>query len=161
MSTGADDTTYPYFSTSLSPFGNRTSSCAHFSNLVSLLRFFEANTNIWILVSLYFSAVDVCVFSDIFVGFCLYLWYVHFFTYLQTVCVNKALRLLTYLPFQFPVYSFSGVCIFFKPLHLTMSLKPKRVDFTTTWADLKETVKGVVTLGKIPRTVWNDRFSDV
>lgn len=42
-----------------------------------------------------------------------------------------------------------------------MSLKPKRVDFVATWADLKETVKGVVTLGNIPRTVWNNRFSDV
>ena len=42
-----------------------------------------------------------------------------------------------------------------------MSLKPKRVDFVATWADLKETVKGVVTLGKIPRTVWNNKFSDV
>ena len=42
-----------------------------------------------------------------------------------------------------------------------MSLKPKRVDFVTTWADLKETVRGVVTLGHIPRAVWNDRFTDV
>lgn len=42
-----------------------------------------------------------------------------------------------------------------------MSLKPRQVDFGATWADLKETVKGVITLGNIPRTVWNDRFSDV
>ena len=42
-----------------------------------------------------------------------------------------------------------------------MSLKPKRVDFCSTWKDLKETVEGVVTLGNIPRTVWNNRFSDV
>lgn len=42
-----------------------------------------------------------------------------------------------------------------------MSLKPKRVDFVTTWADLKETVKGVVTLGNVPHTVWHNRFSDV
>ncbi|EFX71319.1 hypothetical protein DAPPUDRAFT_255909 [Daphnia pulex] len=42
-----------------------------------------------------------------------------------------------------------------------MSLKPKRVDFTTTWADLKETVKGVVTLGNVPHTIWYNRFSDV
>jgi len=42
-----------------------------------------------------------------------------------------------------------------------MSLKPKRVDFTPTWAELQETVKGVITLGSVPRSTWNDRFSDV
>jgi len=42
-----------------------------------------------------------------------------------------------------------------------MSLKPKRVDFATTWNDLQETVKGVITLGNVPRGTWNDRFSDV
>ena len=42
-----------------------------------------------------------------------------------------------------------------------MSLKPKRVDFTSTWAELQETVKGVITLGNVPRQTWNDRFSDV
>ena len=42
-----------------------------------------------------------------------------------------------------------------------MSLKPKRVDFTSTWAELQETVKGVITLGNVPRGTWNDRFSDV
>ena len=42
-----------------------------------------------------------------------------------------------------------------------MSLKPKRVDFNTTWADLQETVKGVITLGNVARGTWNDRFSDV
>lgn len=42
-----------------------------------------------------------------------------------------------------------------------MSLRPKRVNFDTTWAQLKETVEGVVTLGKVKRQVWNDRFSDV
>jgi len=42
-----------------------------------------------------------------------------------------------------------------------MSLKPKRVVFETTWATLKETVKGVVTFTKVPRAVWNDRFTDV
>nr|CAG4646060.1 EOG090X01NX [Macrothrix elegans] len=42
-----------------------------------------------------------------------------------------------------------------------MSLKPKRVDFAATWAELKETVKGVVTLGNIPQAVWYNRFSDV
>uniref|UniRef100_A0A1B6DHH6 Cullin-2 n=1 Tax=Clastoptera arizonana TaxID=38151 RepID=A0A1B6DHH6_9HEMI len=42
-----------------------------------------------------------------------------------------------------------------------MSLKPKKVDFYDTWQVLKETVKGVITLGKVPRAIWNDRFSDV
>lgn len=42
-----------------------------------------------------------------------------------------------------------------------MSLKPKRVDFASTWADLKETVKGVVTFSNVPRGTWNDRFTDV
>ena len=42
-----------------------------------------------------------------------------------------------------------------------MSLKPKRVDFTATWADLKETLKAVVMLGPTPRAVWNDRFTDI
>ena len=40
-----------------------------------------------------------------------------------------------------------------------MSLKPKRVDFNSTWKDLKETVKGVITFSNVPRAVWNDRFS--
>lgn len=42
-----------------------------------------------------------------------------------------------------------------------MSLKPRRVDFAATWGDLRETVKGVVTLDNIPRAVWNNRFTDV
>lgn len=42
-----------------------------------------------------------------------------------------------------------------------MSLKPKRIDFEITWEQLKDTVAGVITLGKVPRPVWNDRFSDV
>jgi len=42
-----------------------------------------------------------------------------------------------------------------------MSLKPKSVDFNSTWADLQETVKGVITLGNVARGTWNDRFSDV
>ncbi|XP_064456504.1 cullin-2-like [Ornithodoros turicata] len=42
-----------------------------------------------------------------------------------------------------------------------MSLKPKRIDFDFTWEQLRETVAGVITLGKVPRSVWNDRFSDV
>ncbi|XP_077513603.1 cullin 2 isoform X3 [Amblyomma americanum] len=42
-----------------------------------------------------------------------------------------------------------------------MSLKPKRIDFECTWEQLRDTVAGVITLGKVPRPVWNDRFSDV
>jgi len=42
-----------------------------------------------------------------------------------------------------------------------MSLKPKRVDFSSTWTELQETVKGVITLGSVARSTWNDRFSDV
>lgn len=41
----------------------------------------------------------------------------------------------------------------------TMSLKPKRVDFNSTWSDLRETVKGVITFSNVPRSVWNDRFT--
>ncbi|XP_076327537.1 cullin-2-like isoform X2 [Tachypleus tridentatus] len=42
-----------------------------------------------------------------------------------------------------------------------MSLKPRKVDFDVTWGELKNTVEGVITLGKVPRAVWNDRFTDV
>lgn len=42
-----------------------------------------------------------------------------------------------------------------------MSLKPRNVDFTETWANLKETVAGVVGLRAVERSVWNTRFSDV
>ncbi|XP_057320792.1 cullin-2 [Microplitis mediator] len=42
-----------------------------------------------------------------------------------------------------------------------MSLKPRKVDFKQTWGVLQETVKGVITLGDVPRSTWNDRFSDV
>lgn len=42
-----------------------------------------------------------------------------------------------------------------------MSLKPKKVNFNETWDVLQETVKGVITLANVPRTTWNDRFSDV
>ncbi|KAG8035557.1 hypothetical protein G9C98_000985 [Cotesia typhae] len=42
-----------------------------------------------------------------------------------------------------------------------MSLKPRKVDFGQTWGVLQETVKGVITLGDVPRSTWNDRFSDV
>ena len=40
-----------------------------------------------------------------------------------------------------------------------MSLKPKRVDFDTTWASLQETVKGVITFKNVHRGTWNDRFT--
>ncbi|XP_066998802.1 cullin-2 [Anabrus simplex] len=42
-----------------------------------------------------------------------------------------------------------------------MSLKPKKVDFTETWQALQETVKCVITLNNVPRSIWNDRFTDV
>lgn len=42
-----------------------------------------------------------------------------------------------------------------------MSLKPRKVDFDTTWCVLLETVKSVITCAKVNRTTWNDRFSDV
>ncbi|XP_049886937.1 cullin-2-like [Pectinophora gossypiella] len=42
-----------------------------------------------------------------------------------------------------------------------MSLKPRNVDFQETWANLKETVAGVVGLKSVERSVWNTRFSDV
>ncbi|KAK3750420.1 hypothetical protein QZH41_016979, partial [Actinostola sp. cb2023] len=42
-----------------------------------------------------------------------------------------------------------------------MSLKPRVVDFSVTWSKILETIKAVLTLDKIPRPVWNDRFSDV
>ena len=42
-----------------------------------------------------------------------------------------------------------------------MSLKPKRVDFNSTWSDLRDTVKGVITFSNVPRTVWNDRFTGI
>lgn len=42
-----------------------------------------------------------------------------------------------------------------------MSLKPRPVDFNATWGAIRETITGVITLNHVPRTVWNDRFSDV
>lgn len=39
-----------------------------------------------------------------------------------------------------------------------MSLKPRIVDFNETWDVLQKTVKGVITLGNVPRATWNDRF---
>lgn len=40
-----------------------------------------------------------------------------------------------------------------------MSLRPRAVNFDETWAKIRETLESVVTLKKIPRAVWNDRFS--
>ncbi|XP_050305798.1 cullin-2 [Anthonomus grandis grandis] len=42
-----------------------------------------------------------------------------------------------------------------------MSLKPRQMDFNTTWGAIRDTISGVITLDHVPRTVWNDRFSDV
>ncbi|KAK2561191.1 Cullin-2 [Acropora cervicornis] len=40
-----------------------------------------------------------------------------------------------------------------------MSLRPRLVDFDVTWTKILETLQSVVTLKKIARAVWNDRFS--
>jgi cullin 2 len=45
--------------------------------------------------------------------------------------------------------------------HPQMSLKPRQVDFPSTWATLEATCQSVIRLGKVERSVWNDRFSDV
>ncbi|XP_062517542.1 cullin-2-like [Corticium candelabrum] len=42
-----------------------------------------------------------------------------------------------------------------------MSLKPRQVDFESTWATLKQTCESVTRLRKVKRDEWNDRFSDV
>ncbi|KAL3271007.1 hypothetical protein HHI36_021508 [Cryptolaemus montrouzieri] len=42
-----------------------------------------------------------------------------------------------------------------------MSLKPRKVDFAATWGAIRDTIRGVITLDHVPRSVWNDRFSDV
>ena len=40
-----------------------------------------------------------------------------------------------------------------------MSLRPRRVDFDSTWNTLKDTVTGVISCGSVARATWNDRFS--
>jgi hypothetical protein len=40
-----------------------------------------------------------------------------------------------------------------------MSLKPRRVDFDSSWTLLLETVRKVITCARIERITWNDRFS--
>lgn len=42
-----------------------------------------------------------------------------------------------------------------------MSLKPKRIDFKTTWTDLSLIVRDVISLKEVKRDVWNNTFSDV
>ncbi|XP_064647338.1 cullin-2-like [Lineus longissimus] len=42
-----------------------------------------------------------------------------------------------------------------------MSLKPRRVDFESTWSTLLETVEAVITCSAVSRNVFQDRFSDV
>lgn len=44
-------------------------------------------------------------------------------------------------------------------LRVKMSLRPKHVDFDETWGILRRTIEGVVTLSKVPRVEWNDRFT--
>ena len=42
-----------------------------------------------------------------------------------------------------------------------MSLKPRCVDFDSTWKQILETVRRVIVGDKVERADWNDRFSDV
>ncbi|TRY89170.1 hypothetical protein DNTS_018083, partial [Danionella cerebrum] len=44
---------------------------------------------------------------------------------------------------------------------LTMSLKPRVVDFEETWNKLLLTIRAVVKLDYVERATWNDRFSDI
>lgn len=50
------------------------------------------------------------------------------------------------------------VCVHW-PQTRVMSLKPRRVDFDKTWSQLLDTVEGIITCGRVERSVWNDRFS--
>ncbi|KAK2719989.1 cullin-2-like [Artemia franciscana] len=42
-----------------------------------------------------------------------------------------------------------------------MSLRPRKVDFNDTWSDLKKTIDNIIKLKPVPRSVWNDKFSDI
>lgn len=42
-----------------------------------------------------------------------------------------------------------------------MSLKPRRVNFTEKWQELKETIKEVITLVHVKKDIWSNRFSDI
>ena len=44
---------------------------------------------------------------------------------------------------------------------MTMSLKPRRINFEVVWQQLSDTVSVVICGGGVARPVWNDRFSDV
>ena len=57
------------------------------------------------------------------------------------------------------VPAFSEITAKFPPS--PMSLKPRQVDFQSTWTTLEATCQSVIRLGKVERSVWNDRFSDV
>lgn len=46
-------------------------------------------------------------------------------------------------------------------LNVTMSLKPRRIDFDSVWQQLSDTVSTVICGGGVARPVWNDRFTDV
>ena len=73
---------------------------------------------------------------------------------LRLILYWNYLQIITNLPLLLKFWRFRKSFGEFK-----MSLKPKRVDFNTTWADLKETVKGVITFSNVPRATWNDRFT--
>ncbi|XP_065323897.1 cullin-2-like isoform X1 [Gordionus sp. m RMFG-2023] len=42
-----------------------------------------------------------------------------------------------------------------------MSLKPRKVNFDGVWTCIQNTLEGVMTLSKVPKNVWNDRFLDI
>ena len=58
-----------------------------------------------------------------------------------------------------PFNAICNECVFNSIDMVGMSLKPRRVDFGTTWTQLLETVQEVITCGRIARSTWNDRFS--
>ena len=41
------------------------------------------------------------------------------------------------------------------------SLRPVKVDFDSAWLKIKGTLQCVITLSKVTRSEWNERFSDV
>lgn len=40
-----------------------------------------------------------------------------------------------------------------------MSLRPREIKFNDIWDNLLETIKGVITLKRVDRTTWYDKFS--
>ena len=46
-------------------------------------------------------------------------------------------------------------------LRSKMSLKPKEVNFDTTWLKLSKTIKSVLQMDTVQHKIWTDCFSDV